>query len=107
MNEIREKAERLIRGDNGFHCHACDRMEKESILDGSRQRCSVCKGVLFESEVHFSRVLRNKETPKDVKKYLRKLLRTDWPQCEHCLRKFKNIDKHVARKHSTPARGLF
>jgi len=99
---IKEAAENLLR-DKGFYCHACNAHRKTTVIEGSKQKCPKCGAWLLESDMHFLRVLKHPDTDKKIKKYMRRLLRADWPLCEHCHKRFKNLDKHVTRKHDIPA----
>ncbi len=84
--DVLTKAVETLLRDKGFYCHTCEAHRKNTVIEGSKQKCPKCGAWLLEADIHF----------------MRKLLRADWPLCEHCHRRFRYLDKHVARKHDKP-----
>lgn len=97
-NPVAVEVRKLLTVDRPY-CFTCKMQVTHTTLTGTRQRCDICKKVLFESEIRLNAVLNDKEVDSDVKKYIRKLLRQEWPKCGYCGRKFRNLSRHIAKKH--------
>ena len=82
-------------------CHRCghDNIRAPKQLN---ERCEKCTAILFEVKATVTRLAKDLNADKSLRHVARLMIRRDWPRCEHCKKRFKALDKHVARKHAFP-----
>ena len=99
MMSVKDAATKLLAGNFTCACGSTEFHPRKS----ATLRCARCNRANFEAGVNFKRVLDALVDPdfRQVRKYLQRLLRKDWPKCPSCKRRFRSLQKHISKKHPT------